>query len=411
MGQVMSFAAKKQVLRTGVVAVAIMAVAGIAAAAGFSIREQSAEGQGASFAGVAAGTNGPSSMFWNPATMTQHNAQGYSSESNVTLIAPTSHAKDGAGFIGDPDSGNIANTELVPASYSVYGLTDDITIGLAMNAPFGLSTNSDRWVGSLHGDESAVKTLNVNPNIAYKFNDMLSVAVGVQAEYMKVKLTSDAPTGQIFGAKADDIGVGFTAGVLFQPSDATAIGLGFRSSVSHSLKGDGTFVPTGYDGDVAANFDSPELVTLGLRQKVNDDLTLMAGVEWANWSRFKSLDIKLDDGSTLSTTEKWKDSWFFSLGAEYAVNDQLTVRGGLAYENSGVTGDTRTPRLPDNDRYWASIGASYQVNDWITANLAYSYVFMKDGDIDLAAAGTLPALSADFKQHIQIVSASATLDW
>ena len=145
------------------------------------------KGQGSSFAGVAAGTNGLSSMFWNPATITQHNEQGYSSESNFSLIAPTSRADDGAGFPGNSNSGNISDWGLAPASYNVYGLTDDITVGLAMGAPFGLSTNSDLWAGSLHGDESSVVTFNANPNIAYKFNDMLSVAVGVQAEYMKVK--------------------------------------------------------------------------------------------------------------------------------------------------------------------------------------------------------------------------------
>ena len=125
-------------------------------AGGFAVREQSAEGQGSSFAGVAAGTNGLSAMFWNPATISQHNDQGYTSESNISLILPNSEAEGATGFVGNPDSGNIGVLGIVPASYSVYGLTDEITLGLAVAAPYGLATNADQWMGSLHGDKSEI---------------------------------------------------------------------------------------------------------------------------------------------------------------------------------------------------------------------------------------------------------------
>jgi long-chain fatty acid transport protein len=414
MGQIMGIEASRLLLGIAVGAVAFTVAGGNVWAAGLAIREQSVEGQGASFAGVAAGTNGLSSMFWNPATMSLHNEQGYMSENNISMILPYARAEDGTSTTvpGSPDSGNIGVNAIVPASYSVYGLTDEITIGVATGAPFGLSTNADTWIGSLHGDESKAVTFAINPNVAYQVNDMLSVAVGLQAEYMNVKLTSDTPAGlEVFKAKADDIGFGFTAGVLFTPNDSTSIGLGFRSSVSHDLKGTGMLATAAFLGDVTASFDSPETVTFGVRHKFNDDLTIMGGVEWANWSRFKSLDIVRDDtGAILATTpERWDDSWLYSVGAEYTVNERLMVRGGFAYEDSGVPDATRTPRLPDNDRYWFSAGASYKMADWITANIAYSYVVMEDGDVSLSAPPS--SLDATFKQHLHIVSAGATLDW
>ena len=126
----------------------------------------------------------------------------------------------------------------------------------------------------------------------------------------------------------------------------------------------------------------------------------------------KSLDISLDNaGLVLSTPENWKDSWFFSLGGEYAMTDQITLRAGAGYELSPVPDSTRTPRLPDNDRIWLSVGAGYQVNEWLTANIAYSHVFIKDGKVNLAAGGGLPALNTNFEQSLNIVSASAVIDW
>jgi long-chain fatty acid transport protein len=390
----------------------LIALSSTARAGGFSVREQSAEGLGSAFAGIAGGTDGLSAMFWNPATISQHNAQGYVSENNISAIIPYSRAKNGAGFAGSPDSGNIGVDAIVPASYSVYGLTDEITLGMAISAPFGLSTNSDVWQGSLHGDKSDVFTMNFNPMVAYKPADWITVAAGVQGEYMKVKLSSQSPGGAtVFDANADDIAFGFTAGILLEPSDDLDIGIGFRSSVDHGLDGSGfSSAPfPAATGDVSARFKTPEMVTLGVKYQLNDQWKLMGGVEWANWSRFKRLAIQFDGTPvTLATTENWKDSWFFSAGAEYDLNDRLTLRGGAAYEKSPVPDATRTPRLPDNDRYWLSVGASYKVNDWLTTNLAYSHVFMDNGSVALASP---TPLTATFKQHLDIASISAVIDW
>lgn len=386
-------------------------LAGTAEAGGFAIREQSAEGQGASFAGVAAGTNGLSSMFWNPATSSQHNAYGFISESNVSAIMARSEA-DGPGPYDD--SGNIGELAFVPSSYYVYGVNDRLTLGLSLNAPLGLVTDArDTWIGGLHGDRSDVATYNLSPSASYKVNDWLSIGIGAQVEYMTVELTARQPvTGfKFLDAEADSLGVGFTAGLLFEPTPTTDIGIGFRSSIKHDLKGDGTFllgrVP--YDGDMAAGFSSPETVTIGIRQQVNEQLTLLAGVEWANWSRFKELRLELDPPfPSLATPENWKDSWFFSLGGEYAVNEALMLRAGAAYEISPVPDAYRTPRVPDNDRVWLSLGASYKLAPSTTAHIAYSHVFVDDGDINLTAPAPLVA---SFDQCIDILSVGLTHDW
>lgn len=380
----------------GLALAALLASSSLALAGGFAIREQSTKGQGSSFAGVAAGSGGLSSLFWNPAVSSQYNEFGFISESNTALIAPYSKSAKG--------SGNIGKLAIVPASYAAYGLTDQLTLAASMNAPLGLTTDgNDGWVGSPFGDKSAITTYNFNPSLSYKLNDMISVGAGVQAEFMSVELTSRAsPSGaQLFALKGDDIGIGFTAGVLFQPTDTTDIGIGFRSSVKHGLKGKAR-IGLG-NPDITAKFTSPETVTVGIRQQVSDQLALMAGVEWANWSRFEALDVKSGGASLLVVPQQWKDSWFISAGAEYAYSEALTLRSGVAFEKSPVPDATRSVRIPDNDRYWLSLGASYKLSNSMTANLAYSHVFIKDGDVK--------PLATSFKQHLDIVSIGLTHDW
>lgn len=382
----------------GIAIATLMALTTTAWAGGFAIREQSTIGQGMSFAGVAAGSGGLSSLFWNPAISSEYNEFGFISENNAALILPYSKS--------DLGSGNIGELAVVPAGYFSYGLTDQITIATSMNAPVGLTTDGrDGWAGSPLGDKSAVATYNFNPTVSYKFNDMLSVGIGAQIEYMSVELTNRAPLSgaQAIAAKGGDFGFGLTAGLLFEPTDTTDIGIGFRSSVAHKLEGKARVGVQ--NPDIHAKFKSPELVTFGIRQQVSDQLTLLGGVEWANWSRFKELRI-VDDpsGVTIAVTpQEWKDSWYFSAGAEYAYNDALTLRSGVAYEKSPVPDATRSVRVPDNDRYWLSFGASYKFSENMTANLAYSHVFIKDGDV--------AALDTTFKQHLNIVSVGLTRDW
>jgi long-chain fatty acid transport protein len=384
----------------GLAMAAFLASSSAVVAGGFAIREQSTIGQGLSFAGVAAGSGGLSSLFWNPAISSEYNEFGFISENNAALILP--YAKSSLG------SGNIGEWAIVPAGYFSYALTDQITIASSLNAPVGLTTDGrDGWAGNSRGDKSAVKTYNFNPTMSYKVNDMLSFGVGAQIEYMQVDLTSRLPGSGalLMESVGDSLAVGFTAGILFEPTDTTDIGIGFRSSVAHTLKGDGmTAAPLPvFAGDIRAKFSSPELVTVGIRQEVTDQLSLMAGVEWANWSRFKELRI---EGPVAPLVENyaWKDSWYFSLGAEYAYNDALTLRSGVAYEKSPVPDATRSVRAPDNDRYWLSLGASYKFADNMTANLAYSHVFMDDGDVGAP-------LNTSFKQHLDIVSVGLTRDW
>ena len=399
-------------------------VATSANAAGFAIREQSAEGQGASFAGIAAGGATISSMFFNPATMTLH--EGFVSESVATLINPYSKATNGNNGVLNlnPSSGNIGSLAFVPASYYSYQVNDRIWFGASINSPFGLVTKNDGgWAGALHGLKSDVLTMNLSPSIAIKLSDSISMSIGVQIEYIRAILTTGAPTGidlaRLAKLRGDDVGIGFTLGLLLRPTETTSIGIGLRSGIHHSLRGraTGPAITTNFGGPTAFNADleTPAIATIGLRQRVGEQLTLLAGFELADWGSFQRLTAtapKFGNAVISSTKENWRTSWTASLGAEYAVNEFLTVRAGAAFERTSVPNSTRTPRVPDNDRVWVSAGGTYRWSDSITLTAAYSHIFVKDGKINLPASPSAPLpLTANYKQHVDIASVSAQIHW
>ena len=135
----MSFRGMKAVLLACGGLVALVAVTGAANAGGFAIREESAWGQGASFAGVAAGGSS-SAMFWNPATMTQ--IPGIQSNSVWSGIMPYAANTPGTSMRSRfGGTGDTANDALVPAAYYTWQFRPDMWFGLSVNSPFGLSVS------------------------------------------------------------------------------------------------------------------------------------------------------------------------------------------------------------------------------------------------------------------------------
>ncbi len=180
----------KALLMAGGGVAALVAATSDANAGGFALREQSAWGQGTSYAGVAAGGS-LSSMFWNPATMTQ--VPGIQSESVLSGILPSSSntpapVARGSGLGG---TGNTGEDALVPSSYYSWQFRPDMWLGLSVNSPFGLSVKFPiGWAGSEYAAGSSyLKTYNSTPSFAYRINDLISVGVGVQVQYAKADLS------------------------------------------------------------------------------------------------------------------------------------------------------------------------------------------------------------------------------
>ncbi len=396
-------------------------------AGAFAIREQSASGQGASFAGMAAGGGDTiSGMFWNPAVVNQ--VEAYQGEQHLTGIFPSSKididASTPTAIFGN--SGDIGKNAVLIAGYNAYRINEKVAIGLSMNTPFGLATDPrSNWGGQVYARSSRVRSINAAPTVGYTVNDWLSVAAGVQVQYFDIRLRqafiglgagATLPGAGSASLKADDVGVGFTAGFTVKPVEGTELGVGFRSAIKHNLKGDLYFPTPGFpDAKIKGNVTLPETVSIGLRQKLNEQFTMLAGLEWTNWSRLDRVRVKSRTGGGTVTTLPfdYTDAWFFSVGGEYAYSPELTLRSGVAYELSPINDKNRSNRLPDDDRWWLSAGASYKYSDRFTFDLGYSYIFVPNkskieinpGDAD-AFPGQAFTYRAQAKTDIHIVSAA-----
>ncbi|MGH6682602.1 MAG: OmpP1/FadL family transporter [Pseudolabrys sp.] len=409
-------------------ACALLAATAAANAGGFAIREMSSWGQGSSYAGVAAGGD-LSAMFWNPATMTQ--APGIQTEISASGIFPYAANTVGAGstlavFGG---TGNTADNAFVPSGYVSWQFNPDMWFGLSVNAPFGLSVSfPDLWAGrDTAAGDSHLRTYNATPSFAYRINDWISVGVGVQIQYADASLTQGlaATPGFQSNLSGTGWGYGFTGGVTLTPTPTTTLGIGYRSAINQKISGTlSTTAPAATSQAVNTTVNLPDIVSVGLRQRISPQWTLLGTVEWSNWSRIGTSTVYAGGAPALllgafpvALPFQFKDGWFLSAGAEYQWSPQWTLRAGLAYEKSPITDDVRIPLLPDNDRYWASVGATYKVSNKLSLDAAYSHIFVKNTSINVVPGNpwfnplTGIAYVGSVSSHIDIISVALKYRW
>lgn len=386
------------------IAAAAMMVAGAFAtqtyAAGFQLSEQSAIQMGRAMAGAGVVGDDLSAVHYNPAGMTL--LSGTRMQATGTWVAVN---LDYEGDSGQSENGRLKG-QIIPAGFITHQINDSLWAGLGLTVPYGMGTEfGEGWESRERGTESMILTFDINPNLAWKVNEKLSVGGGVSLQYAKAELGSGrivSENGHTINSnvKGDSWAWGWNVGVMFQPVETVRLGLAYRSHIAHNADGHTTLsnVPnallnpcapgvSNLRSDMEVRIKTPDTVTLSATWEATDALRLSGTARWSKWSNFRSLNVQNLDlaGTKLGTTvveNNWDDTWFFSVGADYKLNGQWTVRGGVAYDQGPVENQYRMAVIPDTDRVWFSGGASYKYTDNLTFDFGATYI-KGVGDTDL----------------------------
>lgn len=398
-------------------------------AAGFQLTEQSSLGAGRAYAGAGIVGDDLSAVHYNPAGMTL--LDGTRFQAGGVWIGLNADFK---GNNGESENGRLKG-QMIPAGYVTHQVNDKVWLGFAMTVPFGMGTEYDRnWEHANRGTSAKIYTFDMNPSIAYKVSDFISVGAGVSVQYAKAELgmrmdVPGAPGKDMAHGKveADSWDWGYNFGVMISPTDKLRFGLAYRSAIKHEADGDvtlssvngttlggvlqnpmaGATLATLLEGQMlgtAATIKTPDTLMLTGTWEATDQLRLSGLIRWANWSNFDDLTLENSVPSGLgmmagqfgpgaqalvgqvkevTIENKWQDTWLFSIGADYRINSAFTVRGGLAYETSPVDDQsTRMAVIPDTDRVWFSLGASWYPTQDLQFDVGATYL-MGVGDKDL----------------------------
>ena len=363
-------------------------------AAAFYLPIQSTSAYGTSLAGAASQVRDASIIYYNPAGMVHlDGAQGYIS---ADVIFPGQSLENtgstlGGAPVGGQDSDNPLPLSVVPSAFFAQPVNDsDLWLGIGITSPFGLVTQyRGDWFGRFDSIESELKTIDVQPTMAYKVNNWLSIGGGINFQYAEGELGRAVTDGFSTGLstlEGEDFSFGFNAGVMIKPFEDTTVGVHYRSRMNHKLDGRVIVSGTNFineDSPASAVVNLPDTVFIGVSQKVTDKLTLMGEADWFGWNSFDDLTVIRDNGTVASQElQNYKTTWMLAAGAEYEVNDKLTLRAGYHYDPTPTKDEFRTTQVPDGDRHVVNAGFSYDLTEKIRLDFATGYLTQSDENIN-----------------------------
>ncbi|HDR1185450.1 TPA: porin [Pasteurella multocida] len=379
---------------------ALAVVAGSASAAAFQLAEVSTSGLGRAYAGEAAIADNAAVVATNSALMSllkqpEISVGAIYVDPNINLTSPM------PGFAYK----NIAPNALVPTVYGVYPINEKFAVGGGLNVNYGLATEfDDKYAGGFLGGKTDLTAINFNLSGAYRVTEKFSVGLGLNAVHAKAKLERYAGAlakqkFQQLGMKENSIisklqgdkwGFGWNAGLVYEFNEHNRIGVAYHSQVDINFKGQysnqfpvaaaqqlqaaGITATGGKEIPGTLHLPLPAYWEISGYHKMTDRFAMHYSYKYTQWSKFKELRAKGTDGKTLfSKTEEFGDSSRIALGASYDVTDALTVRTGIAYDESAAD-EHNTISIPDTDRTWFSVGATYRFTPNVSIDAGFAHL-------------------------------------
>ena len=363
----------------------------VALAGGFQLTEQSSLALGRSYAGMGVDGTDLSGTFYNPASMTLHSGlQIQAGGVGVGLNLPYKSDTDAS-----HDQNGRKKPEFVPFLYVTKQLTDRLWTGLSFTVPFGLSTEYDaHWDQADRGYRASIKVVDLNPNLAFKVTDTFSIGGGVSLQYVKAKLGFTV-AGADFDAQQENFAWGWNIGAMWSPLENVRVGLSYRSAVTHKTDGDLKVMGKTYDSYIT--MDAPSYFILSAAWDINPTWSVYASARKTDWSSFT--DLTLDSpvvralqqkmflakgypasmmpnfSTSRSIKTEWRDTYLYTVGADYRLNPTWTLRAGFGYERSPISQpELRSGTIPDADRWWFSVGASYHFSEAFQADFGLAHL-------------------------------------
>jgi long-chain fatty acid transport protein len=355
---------------------------------------------GTASAGWAARAQDAATVFTNPAGMTRlQKSELLVGGQPVYLHAEFSPDSNTTTTGSDGD----ASTWL-PAGglYYVHNLMPKLKIGISAVGYFGLGLEYENdWVGRYYVQEIKLQALGVQPAVAYRVTDWLSLGAGVVALYGVLEekaavnnIGPNQPDGRL-EIEDSDMTYQVNLGVLVEPRKGTRFGLTYLSEGDLEFKDKPDFSNLGpgleallranglLDADITVEFNMPQALMFSAYHELTDRVALMGNLGWQEWSEFGKVGVAVtsDDTSSLTIDRNYKDTWHVAVGAHYRVAAPWLLTAGVAYDSSMMDDKDRTPDLPLGEMWRFGLGARY---DWSKdLALGVGYTFLWSGDLDM----------------------------
>jgi long-chain fatty acid transport protein len=355
-------------------------------------------GLGNLYSGWATEANDASTMATNPAGLTKiQNKQFVASGIGLFGSAKFSGSANTIPTLSANETGT-ASTKLrgfLPALY--YAMPkNNFVWGIGVNIPFALGTNYAKdSIVRYAATRTQIVVFDFMPAIGFKLSNKLAAGIGLDIDRMA--FTVNHMYGFPFSTPDSELqnhlsgwGYGFHAGLLYDWTEATRVGINYNSQIMIHTTGDSkvfSTTSTVRTTNQKASAALPTLTQLSIQHQINNRWTIMGTLFYTHWSSFKQLTLKntmLPSGSTFALTIpfEYHDTFDYSIGTNFAATEKLTLRAGLEYLNTPSNDHDRSPPDPIGAATIVAIGGHYQQNKQIGYDFGYGHSFFKQTKIN-----------------------------
>jgi long-chain fatty acid transport protein len=367
---------------------ASLMLTGPAFGSGFSIFEQGAKATGMAGA-FAATADDPSAMFYNVAGIAQQRHMAAMTGATFINFSNEFEGASDDAFASGVSAKYDRHTFIPPNAYAVLPIGDNITLGFGMFSGYGLRTDwQDPFPGRFVARDTNLKTVSVQPSIAWQTSDG-RLAIGGGVEYRRARLSLQRNNGifnpftqrisdvaNIYLSSDWDSGIGWTAGVLFKPTETLRVGASYRSDMDIDFNGDATFsqISTGNaqldaivkaglppNQKIKATLPFPAVTAIGIATSAIPNWDVEFDITHSTWSRFKTLlvEFQTTPANNLNRPQNWNDTFSYRLGANRKIGETWEVRFGGVFDENPQPTEGVGPLLPDSDRVGGTFGVAF----------------------------------------------------
>lgn len=362
----------------------------IALAGGYQVRLQGQKQTGMGLMGTSL-LMGSSTIFYNPAGMSFLTSKNHVSF-GVSMI------KSYGLFQDQFSEYQAAVKNPLSTPFYFYGstqLSERLSLGLGVNTPYGSTTIWDAdWKGRYLIQDIALKAYYIQPTLAYKLSQWLSVGVGFVVASGGVDMNKALPysaQSQV-NLKGNATSFGYNLGFFIKPTEKLSVGIDYRSKIEMSIEnGDASFVvPAALSATILsenqfnASLPLPANLDVGLSYQLSEKWLLGAELNYVFWSDYKELEFRFQSqGDLLNSVSPraYKNSLLYRVGAQYRMNDNWCFRTGAYWDNAPTNKRYFSPETVSLNSLGITTGITYAPGrHW---ELDVSFLFLEGVESDM----------------------------
>ena len=356
---------------------------------------------GTAGAGSAAKAQNASTVFTNPAGMTYiDHTEIQAGATLMYLNAPFSSQ------VGTTATGRSGDTTewFGGGNFSyVQPLGDGWTFGLSVQNNFGLSLNwQDDWVGRHSSTKEWLIAPQIQPTIAYKVNDWLSVGAGANLTvgYLKTYMKVYNPDTVPFEGQAKLRDTAFTVqgnlGAMIKANKDLRIGirylteakLDFNTGFSTKHMSPAASIEIDALGKIDLGLYMPQALNIAAFYQLDEQWAILGDFGWENWSRFGKLDVGFGATGELEVANlEANDVYHLGIATQYQFDETLMLSAGFSFDSKLFDNDLRPIVLPLADMYRYGAGFEKEMSEDFTLGAGLDFVWEGDVPIQATDAG------------------------